>query len=268
MNFLEDPFIKPLVARLNQRGVVGLALVGSYARGQNTPHSDVDVDIFVETLPPETYTLRYIDGHLVSLKYITIEKEYESIMRPERAIWAVPGLKQMAVLLDDSGRISELQEAAQNFNWQSLQTPADEYAVEELMGCAEETHKIVDGLLKDDESKVLYAAWGLFKGLANAVAVQRGMMMGSENRYFDIIQENVGRSHEWTRAFRLTLGADIGDGNVSAYKTRGQAALVLYRYTAQLFRNIITEQHRAVIENTLQLVNHYEESQNTGDQDP
>ncbi len=61
MNHLEDPFIKSLIARLNQPGVVALALVGSYARGQNTQYSDVDVDIFVEFLPPaSSYTLRYV----------------------------------------------------------------------------------------------------------------------------------------------------------------------------------------------------------------
>ena len=268
MNFPEDPFIKSLIARLNQAGVAGLALVGSYARGQNTPHSDVDVEIFVEALPPETYTLRYIDGHLVSLKYITIEKEYESLTQPEIAIWAVPGIRQMVILVDGSGRLAELKQAAQNFNWHGLQTAADEYAVEELMGCAEEVHKIIGGLAKEDESKVLYAVWGLFKGLTNAVAVQSGMMMESENRYFDVIQENIGQPHEWTRAFRLTLGADIGDVNTPVYRTRGQAALALYKHTAQLFKNIILEKHRDVIENTLQLVNHYEESQSTRTQDP
>ncbi len=167
-----------------------------------------------------------------------------------------------------SGRLAELKQAAQNFNWQNLQTAADEYAVEQLMGCAEEVHKIVDGLLNDNESKVLYAVWGLFNGLANAVAVQRGMMMESENRYFEVIQENMGQTHEWTRAFRLALGADIGDVKIPAYKTRGQAALALYKHTAQLFQNIITDKHRDVIENTLQLVNRYEESQSTRAQDP
>lgn len=255
MNFREDPFIKSLIARLDQLGIVGLALVGSYARGQNTPHSDVDVDIFVETLPPEAYALRYMDGRLVSLKYMTIEKEYESLTRPEKAIWAVPGLSQMAILVDESGQLAALKQTAQNFNWQSLQSAANEFAVEQLMGCAEEIHKIVGGLSKDDESKVLYAVLGLFKGLADAVAVQHGIMMETENRYFDVIRENIGHTHEWTHAFRLALGADTGDSNLPLFKTRGYAALALYTHTAQLFQNIIPEKHHDVIESALQLAN-------------
>ncbi len=128
MNLLDDPFIQTLILRLDQLGVVGLALVGSYARGQDTPHSDVDVDIFVETLPPEACTLHYMDGRLVSLKYMTIEKEYESLTRPEKAIWAVPGLSQMAILVDESGQLAALKQTAQNFNWQSLQSVANEFA--------------------------------------------------------------------------------------------------------------------------------------------
>ena len=56
MNFLKEPFIKSLIVRLIQPDVVGPVLVGSYARGQNTPQSDVDVDFFVENPPSETYS--------------------------------------------------------------------------------------------------------------------------------------------------------------------------------------------------------------------
>lgn len=255
MNFLEDPFCKSLIARLNQPGVVGLALAGSYSRCTQDQHSDVDVDIFLESLPEETYTLRIMGGKLISLKYILLRDEYDSLTKPEKAIWAVSGLQEMQILLDETGQLAGLRQAAFDFHWEDLQNAANNYAVEELMGCAEEVHKIIGGLSTNEESKVLYAVWGLFKGLANAMVVQRGMIMESENRYFDIIQENIGRTHEWTRAFRLALGADVGDVNIPIYRTRGEAALELYTHTAHLFKNIISEKHREVIENTLQLVN-------------
>jgi hypothetical protein len=57
------------------------------------------------------------------------------------------------------------------------------------MGCAEEVHKILNGLDRGHESTVLYATWGLVKNMLEAVAVQRGVMIVSENRYFDLIQE-------------------------------------------------------------------------------
>jgi hypothetical protein len=175
-------------------------------------------------------------------------------MRPESAVWAVPGLRQMRILLDETGQIARLKQAAADFDWAPLQEAADAFAVEDLMGCAEEVHKILSGLAQENESKVLYAVWGLYRGLTEAVAVQRGLMIESENRYLDILQNSLGRSHPWTKAFRLSFGMDFGDANVPAYQTRGRAALDLYRETAILFKDIITDKHREVIANTLQLI--------------
>jgi hypothetical protein len=50
---------------------------------------------------------------------------------------------------------------------------------------------------------------------------------------------------------------DLGDMNIPAYQTRGRAALDLYWETAIIFGDIINDQHRDVIENTLQLIETY-----------
>ncbi len=252
-----DPFLQSLIARLDQPGVLGIALVGSYARGENKPYSDVDLDIFVDELPADKYTLRFFNGKLVSLKYILPAEEYASLQKPEGAVWAVPGLRQMKILLDKTGQIASLQQAAFDFNWKDLQRAADEYAVENLMKCAEEAHKIMDGLQQDDESKVLYASWGMFKELSFSVLVQAGLMITSENRAFELLENHIGLDHPWTRAFRLSFGMDLGDVNVPAYQTRGQAALELYQQTAVLFKGHITQKHSEVIENTLQLIHDF-----------
>jgi Nucleotidyltransferase domain len=256
MNLKDDPLLHSLIARLDQPGVIGIALVGSYARGENKPYSDVDLDLFMEELPALAgkYTLRYFDGKLISLKYILLADEYASLTQPQRVIWAVPGIKQMQILLDKTGQLAALKQAALDFKWQAVHQAAQEFAEEQLMGCAEEAHKILSGLSQQHESKVLYALWGLLEGLSNAVAVQRGLMMDSENRYFDIIQDSLGREHAWVKSFRLALGAEHSDVKVPAYQTRGKWALETYKQTAILFKDIITDKHRTVIENTLQLI--------------
>ena len=259
MNGLQDPLLLSLIARLTQPGVLGFALVGSYARGENQSHSDVDLDIFVEELPPEAYTLQFRNGKLISLKYILLRDEYDSLTKPEKAVWAVPGLRQMQILQDETGQIAKLQRTAWDFKWDLLQDAADKYAVEKLMGCAEEAHKIMGGLIQNHESKVLYAAWGMFKELSFAVLVQAGLMVDSENRIFDIIQNYLGRDHAWTRAFRLSFGMDVDGREMPAFQLRGRAALDLYVQTALLFKNIIHDTHREVIENTLQLISSHQQ---------
>lgn len=251
---LSDPFLQSILERIDSPVVIGMGIVGSYARGQEGRFSDVDVDIFVSRQPEnpyDRYTLRYWDDKLVSLKYTLLEDERAALSDPRRAIWAVPGLRGMRILLDKDGSLAALQKIAQQFDWSPLQPAADEFAAEMVMGNAEEVHKILNGLARGHESTVLYATWGLVKNMLEAVAVQRGILIASENRYFDLIQDAVGRDSKWTSAFRTAWGLDSSS---SQYQTRGAAALVLYRLSAAMFDSLICDQHREVIYRTLQLI--------------
>lgn len=251
---LSDPFVQSAIERIDSANVISISIVGSYARGQEGKYSDVDFDIYVRQPlddPTENYTLRYWDNRLVSLKYTLLAGERSSLTNPRRAIWAVPGLRGMKILLDKDGSLAALQKEAQEFIWSPLQTAADEFAAEEIMGNAEEVHKILNGLAHQHESTVLYAVWGLVKNMLETVAVQRGIMIVSENRYFDLIQDSVGRDSEWTRLFRTAWGLDpAGPG----YQQRGAAAISLYRLSVEMFDRLIPDKHRLVIDRTLQLI--------------
>jgi len=251
---LSDLFIPSVLERIDSPDVVGIGIVGSYSRGQESKYSDIDFDIFVSKLPEnpyDRYTLRYWDGKLISLKYTLLDDERSALINPRRAIWAVPGLRGMKIVLDKDGSLTALQQAAHAFDWSSLQSAANEYAAEEVMGCAEEVHKILNGLARGHESTVLYATWGLVNGMLSSVAVQKGLMIVSENRYFDLIQDSVGRDAKWTRAFRSAWGLDP---TASQYQSRGAAALTLYRLTAAMFDELIPNKHRDVVNNALRLI--------------
>ena len=100
---LSDSFIQSVLERIDSPEVVGVGIVGSYARGQESKYSDVDLDIYVSKLPEnkyERYTLRYLEERLVSLKYAMLEEERSALTNPRRAIWAVPGLRGMKILVD------------------------------------------------------------------------------------------------------------------------------------------------------------------------
>lgn len=249
-----DPFLQSVIELLDTPHVIGIALVGSYARGQEEKYSDVDFNIFVRELPAreyDRYTLRYWDKKLISLKYTLLDDERRALTNPRRAIWAVPGLRGMKIILDKEGLLEALQKSAQEFEWTPLQSAANEFAAEQVMGCAEEVHKILNGLARGHESTVLYAVWGLVGGILEAVAVQRGILIVSENRYFDLIQESMGRDSKWVSALRAAWGLD---STSAQYQRRGAAALTLYRLTASMFDKLIPQKHRDVVNNTLRLI--------------
>jgi len=251
---LSDPFIKSVLEKIDLPDVVGVGIVGSYARGQEAKYSDVDFDIYVSKLPEneyDRYTLRHWDNKLVSLKYVLLDDELAAFTNPRRAIWAVPGLSGMKIVLDKDGTLAELQKLAQKFDWSLLQPAADEFAAAEVLGCAEEVHKILNGLARGHESTVLYATWGLVKCMLEAVAVQRGLMVVSENRYFELIQDSVGRDTKWVSVFRTAWGLD---STSSQYQSRGAAALTSYRLTAAMFDGLLSEKHREVVKYTLRLI--------------
>lgn len=251
---LSDSFIQSVLQKIDSPDVIGVGIVGSHARGQASKYSDVDFDIFVRTLPEnknDRYTLRYWDDELVSLKHTLLDDERAALADPRRAIWAIPGLQGMKIVLDKDGSMAVLQRAAQAFDWSALQPAANEFAAEEIMGNAEEVHKILNGLARGHESTVLYATWGLVKNMLEAVAVLKGIMIVSENRYFDLIQDAVGRDSKWTVSFRTAWGLDIGS---SQYQSRGPAALKLYTLSAAMFDEFIPDKHRDVVNTTLRLI--------------
>ena len=251
---LSDSFIQSILHQIDSPDVIGVGIVGSYARGQETKYSDVDFDIFVSTMPEDPsdrQTLRYWDNRLVSLSYNLLDDERAALTNPRRAIWAVPGLRGMRIVLDKDSSMAALQKAAQEFEWSTLQSAADEFAAEEIMGNAEEVHKILNGLAREHESTVLYASWGLVKNMLEVVTVQRGIMIVSENRYFDLIQDSVGRDSDWVSTFRTAWGLVSGSCD---YRSRGAAALSLYRLSAEMFDGLIPGEHREVVNKTLTLI--------------
>ncbi len=74
---LSNSFLQSILERIDSPDVIGAGIVGSYARGQESQYSDVDVDIFVSRQPRnpyDRYTLRYWDDKLISLKYTLLKR--------------------------------------------------------------------------------------------------------------------------------------------------------------------------------------------------
>lgn len=251
---LSDEFLSALVAEYVETGMVGMLLLGSHARGEPTPYSDVDL-VRLASTPPETerdrYTLVDRQGYLISLSTTTVADKRAELARPETAIWAVPGLRQARVLLDRDGSVEALLGAARAFEWAALQPAADAYASYEVMGFAEEVHKVLGALLRGDEWMCAYATLGLIIGMPRAVAVQRGLLIQSDNTYQRQVVEAVGHDSAWASAFCLAAGLRPGSGAAPLTLERGVAALRLYEETAAVLSGSLQREHLPVIHGAL-----------------
>ncbi|MEP6904425.1 MAG: nucleotidyltransferase domain-containing protein [Actinomycetota bacterium] len=246
---ISKTFLQKLANDFDDESTVGFLLTGSHARGEATPYSDVDLLRFITNAPSdetEKYILKYHDNYLISISTSTVEAKLKETERPETAIWSIPGLRQARIMADKNGSLTKLKQTAEDFVWNSLQKAADDFASYNLMGDAEEAHKILGSLKRKDESAVLYGTIGLLLGLTKIITVQCGMMIKSENSYFRQAQEEVGKNSAWSLQHKIACGFE----QESSIETRGIASLRLYVETEKILQDIIKSEHSDVIRNT------------------
>lgn len=254
---LPEALLNSLVDELVSTDIVAVALAGSYARGDATHWSDVDIIRYATTMPvasEERYTLAIRDWRLVSISTTTIAAKQAEMTQPEAAIFVVPGLRQARILHDPSGALAALHQRARDFTWEPLRAAASAYASEMVMGQAEEAHKLLGALNRRDESATLYAANGAVLGLTRAVAVSRGVLIESENSYYRQVQEAAGFDSPWTRYHRIAAGFVVDTSHKLPADAIGCAALDLYCETARLLRPLFLPHHLSVIEVTLDVI--------------
>jgi predicted nucleic acid-binding protein len=249
-----DAWLRELVAALRTPAVVAFALTGSMARGEATRYSDVDLLRFTLTPPEadyERYTLLMRDEWLVSLSTATIAAKHAELTHPAAALFAVAGLRQMRILDDPLGALTQLQGEAHAFSWQQLQAEADTHVSETVLGVAEEVSKVLGALERQDESAAAYGTLGLVNGLTRAMAIHHRLLIVSENTYFVQVQAAMGSKSEWTRLFRLAAGLDVGLPDATPFETHARAGLALYRETVAQMRHLLPERHSPVVDMAL-----------------
>jgi predicted nucleotidyltransferase len=233
---LDDALLARLIDEYDTPQVTGFALAGSHARGDATRYSDIDLLRFVSAeADVQKFIQRYADGHLLSVTTYSVERKRADMRLPEEAVWVVPTLRRMRILMDKRGEMVELQREAELFEWEPLQAAAHQQLSADFVGWAEEVHKILSGLVRRDESALAYGTLALVLGMVRIMSLARGVLIVSENTYFREVGEAVGVDSDWIRYLERTLGV----GSASTVDMRANAALALYRETVRLIEPII-----------------------------
>lgn len=231
--------------------VEALGLTGSHARGVATAHSDVDLLRFVAAEPAserERYRLWLVAGRLVSVSTTTLVGKRAELALPETAIWAVEGLRQTRILLDGAGELAALIAAARAFTWTpELRAAAAAHASETLAGLVEEVHKALGARERGDESAMLYAALGLQQSVIRAALVARGVLLASENDFFDAALRLGEPETRWRRLLRVVVGYDAPPADMAPARGRTEAALWLYVEAARLLADTLMAEDAALV---------------------
>lgn len=229
---------------LVRNGAEAVVLVGSHARGDAGPDSDLDV----LAVGPETFSCRLErrGGLLVSTGSRPVESYRRTFGDPGAVCAAVPGWREAVVLQDPAGTAASLIREAQEWRWGPLEHRCDLWVAERVTALAEETHKLLTALRRGDRSTAAVQRSLLAVHLAPILAVHRRILYGSENRLWDLVSDAMGE--RWRRAQDAALG--LGG---EALTETGGAALRLYGLAAEEVGDLFDGRQDGVVRHAREL---------------
>lgn len=247
---LPADLLTKLVAELDDEQTTAIALNGSYSRGEANEYSDVDIICYRDDMragEAARQRFEYRASYLLSIHDASIATDYAGMRKPEQAIWWVPGLRNYRILLDKQGELAALMQAAHDFRWEPLQPAADEYASAALWDLSEQALKLLGGLAHHDAGILYNSTTNLIRSDSEILAVQRGIMLTTQNTRAQQIAEHIGLDTAWSRYYRLAMGIDEAATALSPLEARAIAALQLHLETIALLRPILRAEHLPVI---------------------
>ena len=171
-------------------------LIGSHARGDAGPESDVDV--LVVGTRTFSFRLERRGGLLVSASSQSFEAYRREMADPGSVCTAVPGWREAVVLHDPEGKAGALIEESRAWTWGPLERRCDGWVAEEITALAEEAPKLVAALQAGCRTTPAVQRSVLVLHPAQILAVHRRILYGSENRLWDLVAEAMGE--EWRLA--------------------------------------------------------------------
>ena len=251
----DTPDFEKLAKQFDHVHAAALVLMGSYARGEAGPYSDVDLVRFTlddETVPPGGGS-HLIDGRLVVVSSVTPSQVEATFTRPEVAVETIQGLRSGQALIDRDGFLRTLQHRATAFQWdEEMQTRANHWASRQMVGWIEEVRKGLEGLCRGDTGRLLHARFGCSWGLARVMCVHRGVLLSGDNALFEEVIASVGHDSAWAHLCRSVYGAGP---EPSTLDDQVRAGLQLYSQTAAMLAGILLEEDQPLIANTVSLIN-------------
>ncbi len=233
----------------------GIAMMGSRARGDAQPYSDIDLVCLIkeDTAPdPDTH---YVDEQLVVVSYVTLDQTEQWFIEPKQIIEVISNLRQANILIDEQGIYTELQQRARQFQWKDEhQTRANAYVSNELVGLIEEVHKALNCLNDYHAGRFINATHGLAWGLTYIMLVYHGVLSDGDNGLIIGAQYAVGRDSEWSKLHRLTYGILSSMESPPTRENRLRASLNLYKQTYEMCKNVCTSEHQKLIGKTISLI--------------
>jgi predicted nucleotidyltransferase len=235
--------------RFDAPDVKSLVLLGSHARGDAGPFSDIDLLRLVPVGDPRAgqHSSYVVDDHLVVISDVDLDRVEQWFTRPELAVAAVAGLRDGVALVDRADTFVSIRGRAEGFVWdERMRQRGDEWVSAELVGWIEEVHKGLNGLLNGHAGALLNARYGLTWGMVRIVQVHHGLLCRSDNDFLHVVTAQMGEASQWATMLRRAFGIEP-----STLADQVRAGLGLYVLTARHVQPAIRPDHAPLVARTL-----------------
>lgn len=246
------PFsLEPFLQQYDHPSVRAFVLMGSYARGDAGPFSDVDLVRFVNDETEHEADTHLVEGTLLVVSTVPPAKVDSWFYEPDAAVETITGVRQAQPILDRDGTFATIQARAHAFTWDAaMQARADRWASKMMVGLIEEAHKGLEGLRRGHPGRLLNARFGLSWLLSRTVQVQRGVLSSGDNGFYDEVAQAVGPDSRWVHLRRTAFGIEDDSGHPPSLKAQVRAGLALYVETARLLYTHLTPDAEPLIAET------------------
>jgi hypothetical protein len=242
-----------LARRYDSEAVRAIVLMGSHARGDAGPFSDIDLVRFVDQpagMKPAAGSY-LVDDRLVVVSDVFLDDIDSWFTDSRKAVEMISGLRTAIPLIDTANTFAPIQARAHNFTWnKTLQDMADNWTSQQMVGWIEEVHKGLEGLRRGHSGRLLNARFGLSWGLTRLMAVSKAVLISGDNGWFEEVANAVGRESEWTRLQAVAFGVAGKPGEPPSLSQSVKAGLRLYQETAALLSGTLRPEDRPLVERT------------------
>jgi hypothetical protein len=247
-----------LAHRFDAPAVQAIVLMGSHARGEAGPYSDIDLVRFVEEgagdLPGSGSHL--IDDTLVTISNVEPGKVESWFTDPREATKTITGLRQARALIDRGDYFAAIQARAHAFVWTpELQAKAAEQVSQDMVGWIEEAHKGLEGLRRQQPGRLLNGLFGLTYGLSQVMQLHLAVLLSGDNGFYDEVATAVGADTLWVHLRAVAFGVAEVHGRPPSLRERVVAGLGLYATTAELVDAALLPADRPLVEATVRRIN-------------
>jgi hypothetical protein len=163
-------------------------------------------------------------------------------------------IRELFILLDKNETLLQLQQEALAFNWEQVLHAASTHVNAIMLRSTEEVHKMLGILLRGDELAFVSAMTTFPMRLTQVIALQQGVLVTTDNCYYQQVREVVGLTSPWTQAHMNAVSVEPGPAHILPLRWRGGVLLALYRETARLLLPFMISPDREVVEQTLHII--------------